>query len=49
MLYNCYMVDTAVIMTLNGRLALDFISLNDALFDTISVLTLSATGPVAQL
>ncbi len=37
MLYNCYMLDIAVIMALNGQLALDFISLNDALFDIISV------------
>lgn len=37
MLYNCYTVDIAVIRALNGQLALDFISLNNALFDIISV------------
>ena len=36
-MYNCYMSDIAVIMGLNGQLALGFISLNDSLFDIISV------------
>lgn len=37
MRYNCHVWDTAAIMALNGQLALDFISLNDSLFDIISV------------
>lgn len=36
-LYNCYLSDIAVITALNRQLALDFISLNNALFDIISV------------
>lgn len=35
MLYNCYMLDITV--ALIGQLALYFISLNNALFDIISV------------
>lgn len=37
MLYNCYISDIAVIWALNGQLALALISLNNALFDIISV------------
>lgn len=41
------MLDIVVIRALSGQLALEFITLNDALVDIITIY--SGLGPVAQL